>query len=296
MRAMHLGPIVGVDVTRGRNITADDVARPSSVWRWILSGDWRKGTTHRRPYRCGRRRFPPAATGWPIGRRRMCWSRPRMDNVEIRDWKAYAPGRGMAGHQAMTEASSGQAGQAGDRSRDDVAAWTTRPSATTSSPRDDEKPRERKQGHPVRARRRQRSPHPIAIGVRGKPSGRRDRSGRPDRAEAPYRASTSTTGRRRPPARADRSWPRCRSRRTEGPATRNTPSARRSAVGGLGAKAQPLNAQGALVSARSRRAAMPIALVSVRHLAGENAARRQAPTPGAGSAGHDRATTAARRW
>ena len=43
MRSLQLGPIVGVDVTRGRSITADDVARPSSVWRWILSGDWRKG-------------------------------------------------------------------------------------------------------------------------------------------------------------------------------------------------------------------------------------------------------------
>ena len=43
MRSMHLGPVVGVDVTRGRSISADDVARPSSVWRWILSGDWRKG-------------------------------------------------------------------------------------------------------------------------------------------------------------------------------------------------------------------------------------------------------------
>ena len=43
MRASQLGPIVGVDVTSGRSITADDVARPSSVWRWIFSGQWRRG-------------------------------------------------------------------------------------------------------------------------------------------------------------------------------------------------------------------------------------------------------------
>ena len=43
MRAGQLGPIVGVDVTGGRSITADDVARPASVWRWIWSGQWRNG-------------------------------------------------------------------------------------------------------------------------------------------------------------------------------------------------------------------------------------------------------------
>jgi NTE family protein len=43
MRAAQLGPIVGVDVTQGRSITADDVARPASIWRWILSGQWLRG-------------------------------------------------------------------------------------------------------------------------------------------------------------------------------------------------------------------------------------------------------------
>ena len=43
MRASQLGPIVGVDVSGERNITADDVARPESAWRWIRSGEWRKG-------------------------------------------------------------------------------------------------------------------------------------------------------------------------------------------------------------------------------------------------------------
>ena len=43
MRSIQLGPIVGVDVTRGRSIDAEDVARPASVWRWIWSGEWRRG-------------------------------------------------------------------------------------------------------------------------------------------------------------------------------------------------------------------------------------------------------------
>jgi NTE family protein len=99
MRSMHLGPIVGVDVTRGRNITADEVARPSSVWRWILSGEWRKG--------------PPivslllrAAT--VTGGRDWAASRsatdvlvaPNVEGIEIRDWKAYEPAK-KDGHDAM---------------------------------------------------------------------------------------------------------------------------------------------------------------------------------------------------
>ena len=38
MRAGHDGPVIGVDVSRARGLSADDVARPSSVWRWV--GDW----------------------------------------------------------------------------------------------------------------------------------------------------------------------------------------------------------------------------------------------------------------
>ncbi|OYW30239.1 MAG: cyclic nucleotide-binding protein [Caulobacter sp. 12-67-6] len=43
MRAFQLGPIVGVDVTRGRSITDEDVVTPPSLWRWFWSGEWRKG-------------------------------------------------------------------------------------------------------------------------------------------------------------------------------------------------------------------------------------------------------------
>ncbi|MEJ0065838.1 MAG: hypothetical protein WDM85_10750 [Caulobacteraceae bacterium] len=39
MRAIQLGPIVGVDVGRGRSIEAEDILPPPSLWRWLISGD-----------------------------------------------------------------------------------------------------------------------------------------------------------------------------------------------------------------------------------------------------------------
>jgi NTE family protein len=102
MRAMHLGPIVGVDVTRGRNITADDVARPSSVWRWIFSGEWRKGP----PIVSLLMRAATVSTSgeWLANREASdVLVAPKMDDIEIRDWKAYDPAV-VAGHEAMSEA------------------------------------------------------------------------------------------------------------------------------------------------------------------------------------------------
>lgn len=102
MRAFQLGPIVGVDVTRGRSITADDVARPASVWRWIFSGQWRKG--------------PPIVSLLMRAATVSSWRdhvaardatdvlvAPEVTGVEIRDWDAYAPAV-ADGHRAMIEA------------------------------------------------------------------------------------------------------------------------------------------------------------------------------------------------
>jgi NTE family protein len=101
MRTFHLGPVIGVDVTRGRSITAKDV-RAESIWRWILSGDWRRG--------------PPivsllmrAAT--VTSSRDQLAARessdlvvqPNLDGVEIRNWKAFDPAV-AAGYQAMQDA------------------------------------------------------------------------------------------------------------------------------------------------------------------------------------------------
>ncbi len=105
MRSMHLGPIVGVDVTRGRNITADEVARPSSVWRWFLSGEWRKGP----PIVSLLLRAATVTGGRDLAASRLATDvlvAPKVDSIEIRDWKAYDPAK-LAGRQAMLAALAG---------------------------------------------------------------------------------------------------------------------------------------------------------------------------------------------
>jgi NTE family protein len=90
MRASHLGPIVGVDVTVGRSITAAAVARPESVWRWILSGQWRKGP----PIVSLLLRAATVSTARDLAAAREASDVlvvPKMDGVEIRDWDAYDP-------------------------------------------------------------------------------------------------------------------------------------------------------------------------------------------------------------
>ncbi|MCF8503499.1 MAG: patatin-like phospholipase family protein [Caulobacter sp.] len=102
MRSMQLGPIVGVDVTRGRSITADDVARPSSVWRWILSGDWRKGP----PIMALLMRAATVSTGRDLVAAREATDlliMPNTDGIDIRDWKAFEPGVD-AGYRAAVAA------------------------------------------------------------------------------------------------------------------------------------------------------------------------------------------------
>jgi NTE family protein len=102
MRAMHLGPIVGVDVTRGRSILAGDVARPSSVWKWILSGDWRKGP----PIVSLLLRAATVSTGRDLAASREATDvlvTPDVDKVEIRDWRAYDPAV-QAGYDGMVAA------------------------------------------------------------------------------------------------------------------------------------------------------------------------------------------------
>jgi NTE family protein len=90
MRASQLGPIVGVDVTGARSITADDVARPSSVWRWIRSGQWRKGP----PIVSLLMRAATVSTARDVAAAREATDvlvLPEMTNVEIRDFSAYEP-------------------------------------------------------------------------------------------------------------------------------------------------------------------------------------------------------------
>lgn len=88
MRAGQLGPIVGVDVTTSRSITAKDVARPSSVWRWIRSGQWRMGP----PIVSLLMRTATVSTGRDLAAAREATDvliQPDVSGIEIRNWEAY---------------------------------------------------------------------------------------------------------------------------------------------------------------------------------------------------------------
>jgi NTE family protein len=102
MRAAQLGPIVGIDVTAGRSITADDVARPASVWRWIWSGDWRKGP----PIVSLLMRAATVSTSRDLAAAREATDvlvQPDVAKVEIRDFSAFGPAV-AEGYRAMIEA------------------------------------------------------------------------------------------------------------------------------------------------------------------------------------------------
>jgi NTE family protein len=102
MRAAQLGPIVGVDVTAARSITAKDVARPSSVWRWIRSGQWRNGP----PIISLLMRTATVSTGRDLAAAREATDvliQPDVSRIEIRDWGAYDQAV-EAGYRAAIEA------------------------------------------------------------------------------------------------------------------------------------------------------------------------------------------------
>jgi NTE family protein len=102
MRASQLGPIVGVDVTTGRSITADDVARPVSIWRWIWSGDWKRGP----PIVSLLMRAATVSTSRDLKAAREATDvlvLPDTSKVEIRDFSAYQPAV-AEGYRATIEA------------------------------------------------------------------------------------------------------------------------------------------------------------------------------------------------
>jgi NTE family protein len=102
MRTLHLGPTVGVDVAEARGLIAEDVQEPVSPWRWVASGDWRKGP----PIVSILMRSATISTAHEQAAAREYADLvvvPDIGPVEIRDWKAYEPAVD-AGHQAMASA------------------------------------------------------------------------------------------------------------------------------------------------------------------------------------------------
>ena len=105
MRETQRGPVVGVDVALTDELTAEEVAKPPSLARWIVSGAWRRGppivallirsatvTTHRE-FAAAREASDLLVT-------------PTITGVDLQDWKAYAPAV-EAGYRAMNEALEG---------------------------------------------------------------------------------------------------------------------------------------------------------------------------------------------
>lgn len=108
MRAQHLGPVVGVDVSRARGVDPTILENPKSWWRWILSGDWRQGP----PIVSILMRSATISTAAELAATRAATDvliLPRLDGVEIRNWKAFEPAL-AAGYEAATGVVSGLAG------------------------------------------------------------------------------------------------------------------------------------------------------------------------------------------
>jgi NTE family protein len=102
MRSGHAGPVVGVDVSRARGLNAEDCRPPSSIWRWILSGGWMSGP----PIVSILMRAATVSTERDLAAAREATDvlvAPRLDKVEIRDWRAFEPAV-TAGYQGMTAA------------------------------------------------------------------------------------------------------------------------------------------------------------------------------------------------
>ena len=87
MRQIQSGPIIGVDVSRGRSVTAGDITI-MSLWRWVLSGEWRKGP----PIVSLLMRAATLSTTRDLRAAREATDLlilPMVDHIEVRDWKAY---------------------------------------------------------------------------------------------------------------------------------------------------------------------------------------------------------------
>ena len=106
MKAWNRGPIVGVDVSRSRGLTAEEIAPPASTLRWILSGDFMMGP----PIVSLLMRAATVSTDRELASAREATEvlvMPKVEDIEIRDWKnGYEPAV-AAGYAAASAALKG---------------------------------------------------------------------------------------------------------------------------------------------------------------------------------------------
>lgn len=102
MRSMHLGAVIGVDVSRGRSVDADDLREPPRFWEWLFSGRWREGP----PIVALLMRAATISTGRDLAASREASDvliLPKVEGVDIRNWRAYEPAV-TAGYRATKTA------------------------------------------------------------------------------------------------------------------------------------------------------------------------------------------------
>ena len=102
MRRWHRGPVVGVDVAVAKALTAEDMKRPPSLWRWIATGEWRKGP----PVVSLLIRAATVSSARDQAQTQEACNLlviPVIEGVELRDWKAFDPAVD-AGYAAMQAA------------------------------------------------------------------------------------------------------------------------------------------------------------------------------------------------
>ncbi len=88
MRAWHMGPVVGVDVSRASGVDPAVLENPKSWWMWLLTGAWRQGP----PIVSILIRSATLTTKADLMESRLATDLlilPEPGGVEIRDWKAY---------------------------------------------------------------------------------------------------------------------------------------------------------------------------------------------------------------
>ncbi len=88
MRNMHLGTVIGVDVTRARGLDPRALSLPKSLTSWFAKGEWRRGP----PIVSVMMRSATITTAADLALSRAATDLliiPEPEGVEIRDWKAY---------------------------------------------------------------------------------------------------------------------------------------------------------------------------------------------------------------